>query len=200
MPACLSTVRVRADIPLNGMPTLYSSTFYTGEARECSLRPRLVWGPLIILNAGRTYHSRIQELPFRGGLAMFDHDIREFASPLDPTGDPPAKSPKPVVVTIPGLNEDRALTLAFEELRKMPVPRRNLLIGHLMALLKMHAADCAAIARCAQPYLSDAQLGVLVNRSERQVRRYFEEMRAADMDDAISRLRRKSYRDDDPRD
>ena len=82
----------------------------------------------------------------------------------------------------------------------MPVPRRNLLVGHLMALLKLHAADCAAIARCVQPYLSDAQVAVLINRSERQVRRYFENTRAADVDEAKDRLRRRWYMDDELKD
>jgi len=133
---------------------------------------------------------------------MFDHDIREFDSPLDPrpSGDSSVKPPKPVVVSIPGLDEGRALTLAIEELRRMPVARQNLLLGHLMALLKMHAADFAVIARCVQPYLSDHQVAVLIDRSERQVRRYFEKTRAADVDEAKDRLRRRWYRDDESED
>jgi hypothetical protein len=130
---------------------------------------------------------------------MFDHNIREFDSPLDPrpSGDSSVKPPKPVVVTIPGLDEGRALTLAFDELRKMPVPRRNLLLGHLMALLKMHPAYLAGVAVHVQPYLSDAQVAVLCDRSERQIRRYFEKIKAADVDDAMARLRRQSYMADD---
>ncbi len=133
---------------------------------------------------------------------MFDHDTWEFDSPLTPSGDQPVKPPKPVVVTIPGLDKDLSLSIAFEELRKMPVPRRNLLLGHLMALLKMHPADCAVIALRAQPYLSDAQVAVLIGKSERQLRRYIEYQRikAADVADALYRSQRQWYMDDEPED
>jgi hypothetical protein len=132
---------------------------------------------------------------------MFDHDIREFDSPLDPrpSGDSGVTPPKPVVVTIPGLDEDRALAIAFEELRKLPVPRRNLLLGHLTALLKLHPADRAVIAVRVQPYLSDAQVAALVGKSERQLRRYseYQRIKAADVADAMNRLQRRWYMADD---
>ena len=135
---------------------------------------------------------------------MFDHDFREFDSPLaTPRSEkPPVKPPKPLVATIPGGGDDLPLTIAFQELRKMPVSRRNLLVGHLMALLKLHPADLAVIALSVQPYLSDAQVAALVGKSERQLRRYSEyrRIKAADVADAMNRLQRRCYMDDESED
>ena len=61
-----------------------------------------------------------------------------------------------------------------------------------MALLEMHPAEWPR-SPCAQPYLSDAQLSVMIDRCERQVRRYLKKFKAADLDDALSRLRQQSY-------
>jgi hypothetical protein len=107
---------------------------------------------------------------------MSDDDFREIISPLTsrPSDQPTVKPPKPVVVPIPGLDRDRVLAIAFEELGKLPVPRQNLLLSHLMALLQMHPADCAIVALHVQPYLSDAQIAALCGKGERQLRRYTE--------------------------
>jgi hypothetical protein len=129
---------------------------------------------------------------------MFDHDIREIPSPLAPPlpARPHVKPPKPVVATIPGLHEDLPLAIAVEELRKLPVPQRNLLLGHLMALLKMHPAYCAVVAIHVQPYLSDAQVAILCGKSERQLRRYIEYQKIKpDVADAQDHLRQQSYMD-----
>jgi hypothetical protein len=107
---------------------------------------------------------------------MFNDDIREIPSPLTsrPADQSPVKPPKPVVVTIPGLDQNRVLAIAFEELGKLPVPRQNLLLSHLMTLLQLHPADCAIVALHVQPYLSDAQIATLCGKGERQLRRYTE--------------------------
>jgi hypothetical protein len=118
-------------------------------------------------------------LGFLERTVMSDEDFREIPSPLTSRSadQPHVKPPKPVVVPIPGLDQDRVLTIAFEELRKLPVPRQNLLLSHLMALLQLHPADCAIVVLHVQPYLSDAQIALLCDRSERQLRRYAEYQR-----------------------
>ena len=134
---------------------------------------------------------------------MFDHDIREIPSPFNssPPDERPIKPPKPVVMTIPGLDENLPLTFAVEALRKLPVAQRNLLLGHLMALLQMHASDLAVVALHVQPYLTDDQIATLCGKSTRQLRRYdgYQKIKP-DVAEAMDRLRRRSYRAAEPED
>ena len=128
---------------------------------------------------------------------MFDErNIREFPSPLAPypPGNPPIPPAEPAVVTIPGLNADRAFVIAVDHLRQLPVPQRNLLVGHLTELLQLRPVQIAAIALGVRPYLSLAQIAALCGRSERQIRRYKEAFRnALDTDEAKARFRRTCY-------
>ena len=139
----------------------------------------------------------------KGAVAVFDRDIREFSSPFNssPPDERPIKPPKPVVMTIPGLDENLPLTFAVEALRKLPVAQRNLLLGHLMALLQMHASDLAVVALHVQPYLTDDQIATLCGKSTRQLRRYdgYQKIKP-DVADAMDRLRRRSYRAAEPED
>lgn len=132
---------------------------------------------------------------------MINPPIQDFPSPIKPNRKTRrSMQATPAAISVLGLPDDYPLTLAIEELKKIPAPRRNLLLGHLMAFLKMPADGCTLVALAVQPYLSEAQLGILVERCERQVRRYLEKLKAADIDDAIARLRRESYLDTDPKD
>ena len=125
---------------------------------------------------------------------MYDErNIREFPSPLasSPPGDPPIPPADPTVVTILGLDAHRAFTIAVEHLKELPLPQRNLLVGHLTELLRLQPLQIAAVALGVRPYLSIAQIAALCGRSERQIRRYREIFRdALDTDEAKARFRR----------
>ncbi len=111
-----------------------------------------------------------------------------------PLEGPPVTPPELAVGTTPGLDDDIALTLAIAELRKLRRSRRNLLLRHLMAMLRIHAAQCAVAVKYVQPYLTDAEVAELCNKSVRQLRRYSEyEAFRPDVADAKDRLRRQSY-------
>lgn len=127
---------------------------------------------------------------------MFDHAIRKFDRPVAPARSEnlAVKPPKLVVVTSSDLDNGLPRAIAFEELSKLAVPRQNLLVGHLDALLHGDPEKCAVAAKYVQPYLSIAQVAVLCGRSERQLRRYIEFQKFnADVADAKDRLRLRSY-------
>jgi hypothetical protein len=95
------------------------------------------------------------------------------SAPPPPAG-PPVKPPKFAVETRPGLDDDLVLALAIAELQKLRRSRRNLLLRHLMAMFHSPAAQCAVAAKYVQPYLTDAEVAELCNKSVRQLRRYSE--------------------------
>ena len=81
------------------------------------------------------------------------------------------------MVRIPGLDDDRAFTMAVEALRKFHRPQRNAVINLLLRWLELPPGRQAGLVVAVMPELRPAEVAVLCGKSIRQLDRY-EEYRA----------------------
>ncbi len=134
---------------------------------------------------------------------MFDHGIREFASPIEfpPEQVSAVTPPKAVVVTIPGLDEDHAFNVAVDALKKLPRAQRNAVVAFVLAWLKLRTAVRAVIAKFVQPHLSDNEVAVLCGVTLRTIQRskQFQDFKPT-LDDYLESKRRAYYMPEEPDD